>query len=117
VTELGDPGGAVEASDVVVVFVTAPSEDVASALAKSVVGAGLAACVNIVPGLRSVYRWQGEVHDEPELLLIMKTRRDREEALKQHVLVAHPYDVPEFLVVPSIGGSAEYLDWVRTSVT
>ncbi len=100
--------------EVVVVFVTVPSEEVAEALARGVVGAGLAACVNIVPGLRSIYRWQGTVHDDPELLLIMKTRADQQGALEAHVIAAHPYDVPEFLVLPSAGGSDDYLNWVRS---
>lgn len=104
------------ADEVVVVFVTAPPGPESTTLAKGVVEASLAACVNIVPGLRSIYRWQDEIHDDPELLLIMKTRRGLVERLKVHVLSEHPYDVPEFLVLPSAGGSQEYLDWVRTSV-
>jgi periplasmic divalent cation tolerance protein len=102
----------VSPADALVVLVTAPSAEVAAALARALVEARLAACGNVVPGLRSIYRWQGEVHDEPEVLLILKTTRGRLEALRDEVLRRHPYQVPEVLALPVEGGSAKYLAWI-----
>lgn len=102
------------APETVVVYVTAP-EDAAPDLAGRLVGAHLAACANLV-SVRSVYRWQGEVQDDPETLLILKTTRDRLDALRAAVEAQHPYDVPEFLVLPVEAGHRPYLDWVADSV-
>ena len=100
---------------VVVALMTVPDGAVAEALARALVGEGLAACVNIVPGLRSIYRWEGGVAADDELLLIIKTTADRLEAARAAAVAAHPYALPEFLVLPSLGGHAPYLDWVRQS--
>ena len=97
-----------------VALVTAPDEDVARSLARALVAERLVACVNVVSGLRSVYRWEGEVQEDAEVLLVLKTRADRVEALTERVLALHPYDVPELLCLPVMGGSPAYLDWVRT---
>ena len=101
------------ADPVVVVLVTAPSEEVAAELARALVGEGLAACVNIVPGLRSIYAWKGEVCDDPEVLLVVKTRRARFAALRDRVLALHPYELPEVIALDVADGHAPYLDWVR----
>lgn len=101
-------------SDVRILFVTAPP-DRAHALAHELVETGLVACVNVVPGLRSVYRWKGAVADDPESLLVLKTAADREAALTERVLALHPYEVPEVLSVAPAGGSGPYLDWVLAS--
>ncbi len=103
-------------TDVVVILVTAPVGDAGERIAHDLVSSGLAACVNRVPGIRSVYRWEGRVHDDGEDLLIIKTVRDRVDALTRRVLQIHPYQVPEVVVVPVEGGSAPYLDWVRGQV-
>lgn len=100
-------------TDVRVVLVTAPDDDVAARLARSVVEAGLAACVNRVPGVRSVYAWEGEIHDDAEVLLVMKTTTDRLEGLTARIETEHPYDCPEVVALPVVGGSQSYLDWVR----
>ncbi len=102
--------------DVLLVLVTAPSAEVAADLARALVEARLAACGNVVPGLRSIYRWEGAVCDEPEVLLLLKTTRDRFEALKEEVLRRHPYQVPEVVALPVEAGSTAYLDWVRGQV-
>ena len=94
-------------TDALVVLVTAPSAEQAAALARA-----LAACGNVVPGLRSIYRWEGEVQDEPEALLVLKTSRDRFEALREKVLALHPYEVPEVIALPVEAGSAPYLAWI-----
>lgn len=99
-------------TDVRVVLVTAPSGEPAAALARGLVEERLAACVNRLPGIRSVYRWQGEVCDDGEELLLIKTAADRVDALVARVREIHPYEVPEVLVLPVEAGSAPYLAWV-----
>ena len=103
-------------TDVVVALVTAPSESVAAALARGAVEARLAACGNLVPGVRSIYAWQGEIHDDAEVLSVFKTPRAGFEALRAHLVVAHPYDTPEVIAVPVSAGHAPYLAWVGAQV-
>jgi periplasmic divalent cation tolerance protein len=100
-------------SDLLVVYVTAPDADVATRLAHALVGEGLAACVNMVPGVRSVYLWEGALHEDAEVLLIVKTTTDRIDALTERVVALHPYTLPEVLALPVHGGHTPYLDWVR----
>ncbi|MBZ4422516.1 divalent-cation tolerance protein CutA [Myxococcus sp. RHSTA-1-4] len=100
-------------TDVILVLVTAPSADKAAELARTLVEEQLAACGNIVPGLRSIYRWQGQVHDDSEVLLILKTKDVLFEALRARVVELHPYQVPEVLRVDVADGHAPYLAWVR----
>jgi len=97
----------------VVVFVTAPNTEVAAAIAHAVVGEKLAACVNIVPGLRSIYTWQGKPCDDAEVLCIVKTRRALFPALRDRVAALHPYEVPEIIALPISDGSAPYLAWLQ----
>ena len=99
-------------SDVVVVLVTAPSSEVADRLASGAVEARVAACVAILPGIRSVYRWQGAVEQADEVQLVIKTTRDRVDALRTALLALHPYQVPELLVLPVVDGLPAYLSWV-----
>ena len=99
-------------TDTLVVLVTAPSADQAASLGRTLVGERLAACGNVVPGLRSIYRWEGKVQDEPEALLVLKTTRARFAALRERALDLHPYDVPEVLALPVEAGSAAYLEWI-----
>ncbi len=101
------------ARGVEVVLLTAPDAEVGARLARALVAEGLAACVNVVPGVRSIYRWQGELHDDAEVLLVAKTCADRAEALGARVRELHPYELPELVRLPLAGGSASYLDWVR----
>ena len=100
----------------VVVLVTAPSADAAASLARTLVEEGLAACGNVVPGIRSIYRWAGEIHDDAEALLVLKTERRLVGALKSRLPEIHPYQVPELLVLPVEDGLGPYLAWVRASV-
>jgi periplasmic divalent cation tolerance protein len=99
-------------TDALVVLVTAPSAEKAAELARALVEERLAACGNVVPGLRSIYRWEGKVHDDAEALLVLKTTRARFEALRDRVLALHPYEVPEVLALPVEAGSAAYLAWI-----
>jgi periplasmic divalent cation tolerance protein len=96
----------------ILVLCTAPDATVGAQLARGLVDAKLAACVNVVPGLRSFYFWEGEVHDDAEVQLLIKTRRERFEELEAYVKAHHPDDVPELLALPIEGGSKEYLGWL-----
>jgi periplasmic divalent cation tolerance protein len=98
--------------DALVVLVTAPSPDQAAEIARALVEERLAACGNVVPAIRSIYRWEGKVHDDAEALLVLKTTRGRFEALRDRVLALHPYDVPEVLALPVEAGNAAYLAWI-----
>ncbi len=99
-------------TDVILVLVTAPSTDKAAELARTLVEEQLAACGNIVPGLRSIYRWEGKIHDDAEVLLILKTRTALFEPLRARIVELHPYQVPEVLRVDIAEGHAPYLAWV-----
>ena len=99
-----------------VVLVTAPDLKSARKLAQTVLKARAAACVNIVPGLESHYWWQGRIESGRELLLIIKTTRARLAVLEKVVLANHPYDTPEFVVLPLDGGAEKYLAWLADSV-
>jgi len=102
-----------EVREVELALVTAPDTATAERIARVLVEERLAACVNLVPGLRSIYRWEGSLEDEAEVLLVVKTCSDRARALEQRVLALHPYDVPELLRIPVRGGSEAYLGWLR----
>lgn len=96
-----------------VVLVTASGEEEAARIGRELVGAGLAACVNVVKDVRSIFRWQGKIEDGAEALMIVKTRRDLfgrlEEAVKKH----HSYSVPEIIALPIVEGSEDYLAWLK----
>ncbi len=102
--------------DTVVVLVTTPSAESAAAIARTLVEEGLCACGNVIPGIRSIYRWEGEVQDEPEALLVLKTVRRLVPELKARLPTIHPYQVPELLVLPVEDGLGPYLDWVGANV-
>ncbi len=103
-------------TDALVVLVTAPDMDTAVRLGQALVEEQLAACANIVPGVRSIYRWQGVVHDDAEVLVIIKTTAVAQEQLTQRVLALHPYDTPEVVVLPIVGGSDSYLRWIAAQI-
>jgi periplasmic divalent cation tolerance protein len=103
-------------TDVRTVLVTAPDDATARALAETVVGERLAACANVVPGVLSIYRWQGEVRRDPEVLLVIKTTAVRAEALRARVVELHPYELPEVLVLAVDAGHLPYLRWVDAEV-
>lgn len=98
------------------VLVTCPKMEQAAALARSLVEERLIACANLVPGVRSIYLWQGAVCDEAEVLLIAKTTPARFEALRARVVALHPYQVPEVLMLGVEKAHGPYRDWVRASV-
>jgi len=96
-----------------VVLVTAKDQDEAGGIASSLVREKLAACVNILPSIRSVYAWEGRVCDEGEALMIIKTRRERVEQLTARVKQLHSYTVPEVIALPVLDGSMDYLKWLE----
>jgi periplasmic divalent cation tolerance protein len=100
----------------VVVLSTVGSAEDAERIAGALVARRLAACVNIVPGVRSIYRWKGRVETDDERLLVIKTRRDRFEAVREALVALHPYDLPEAIVLPIEAGHAPYLAWLDESV-
>ena len=100
----------------VLVLCTCPDEGVAGQIARELVSCGVAACVNRLPAVTSVYRWQGQVLEEPEALLIIKTLTRRLEELEVRLRSLHPYEVPEIIAVPVSAGSAPYLSWLSGQV-
>lgn len=95
-----------------IVLVTAPDLKTARALAKAALQAKLIACANLVPKVESHYWWRGKIESGAEVLLILKTRKAKLAALEKLILAEHPYDTPEFLVLPLVAGSKKYLDWL-----
>jgi periplasmic divalent cation tolerance protein len=100
------------AAGFVVVLVTAPDLKTARQLAKVALQARLIACANLVPKIESHYWWQGKIESGAEVLLVLKTRHSRLVLLEKLILAEHPYDTPEFLVLPLQAGSGGYLDWL-----
>jgi len=96
------------------VLCTCPDTESAATIARALVEERLAACVNRVPGLTSVYRWQGEIHEDSEVLLLIKTRSELFEALRARLVALHPYDTPEVIALEIGAGHAPYLEWLRT---
>jgi len=99
-------------TDALLVFTTLPSADKAAELGKVLVEERLAACANLIPAVRSIYRWQGKLQDENEVLMLLKTRAENLERLKLRILELHPYEVPEVLAVPVEAGYQAYLEWL-----
>jgi periplasmic divalent cation tolerance protein len=99
-----------------VVLVTAPDMKIARTLARAALAARLVACANLIPGIESHYWWRGKIERGAEVLMVLKTTTARLAALEKLVLARHPYDTPEFLVLPIGRGNRRYLDWVEHSV-
>ncbi len=97
----------------IVVFITVSNEEEAVKIARALVEARLAACVNIVKDIRSIYNWQGKIEDESEVLTIVKTKKSLFEALSAKVKELHSYSVPEIIAFPIIEGSEDYIKWLR----
>ena len=98
-----------------IVLSTAGSEEEGARVAKSLLERKLCACVNLAPGVRSFYRWEGAVQDDAEVLLIIKTTQEKLQALSDHLAEIHSYDVPEMLAIAVDKGSASYLEWLAES--
>lgn len=103
-------------NDFVVVLVTAATADEARRIAAQLIERQQAACVNVVDAVRSIYRWEGAVRDDAEVLLIIKTTAERYPEVERSVRELHSYDVPEVIALPLVQGSSPYLEWLTASV-
>jgi periplasmic divalent cation tolerance protein len=101
--------------EILVLLCTCPDAATAERIARELVGASLVACVNVVPGLRSIYRWNGAVQVDEEVLMILKTPADRLAAARERLVALHPYDVPEVIALLAADGHHPYLQWVVDS--
>lgn len=99
-----------------VVLVTTPTMDEAERIGKAVVTERLAACANLLPGIRSMYRWQDAIQDDAEILLLIKTSSALLNELTNRIVELHSYETPEVLALPTVGGSAGYLEWLFAQV-
>ncbi len=103
-------------SEAILVLTSCPDEATGARIARDLVESGLAACVSRVASVRSTYRWEGRIQDEPEVLLIVKTLAERYQALEMRLKSLHPYEVPEIIALPVVNGSSDYLSWLRTAL-
>jgi periplasmic divalent cation tolerance protein len=104
-------------ADYVLALTTLPADADAGEFGRTLVNERLAACVNLLPVMESIYRWEGRVEFEAERQLIMKTSSDRVSDLWDRVRELHPYEVPEFVVIPIVDGNEAYLKWIRDSTS
>jgi periplasmic divalent cation tolerance protein len=100
----------------ILILSTVDSMEVARTIAGALVEAEEAACVNIVPGIQSIYRWQGKICDEAEVLLLIKSKRELFDAINSRIHSLHPYQVPEVIAIPIEAGDSAYLQWLHDSV-
>ena len=104
------------ADEAIVVLMTAANGEEAARLADLLIGAHLAACVQILPEMESVYRWEGKIERQAEILLLAKTTRSKFEELETQVRALHSYETPEIIALPIVAGSRPYLEWLQSSV-
>ena len=104
-------------SDAVIDLCTFPNDQDALRIGSAVVEARLAACVNVLPAIRSIYRWKGEIEQADEVLLLIKTTQQAFPALRGRIKELHPYETPEIIAVPVVDGLAGYLGWIREQVS
>ena len=103
-------------TDVVLVFCTCENEAEGEGIARALVQERLAACVNILPPVRSIYRWKNAIEDAREILLLIKSTEERLPALRDRIIALHSYQTPEIIAIPVAGGSDKYLSWLREQV-
>lgn len=109
-------GEEIEVNEDMVAFVTCGSREEARSIAETLIVERLAACVNVIPGIESCYRWEGEVNWDTEFLLMIKTTAEYLGEVQKKVLTVHSYDLPEFIAVKIDDGAADYLQWIRDAV-
>ena len=100
----------------ILILSTADTMNLAQEIARAIVQEGKAACVNIVPGVRSIYRWEGKICDDSELLLLIKSTDDNFEQVRKRIRQLHSYDTPEVIALPIQSGDSDYLNWLRAQV-
>ncbi len=100
-----------------VVLCTCPDEATATRIATALLAEKLAACVNCVAGIRSMYQWDGQMRDDTEVLLVIKTSAARYAALEAALRTRHPYEMPEIIALPVLAGAADYLNWIRQATS
>ena len=100
-----------------IVLCTVPSTEKAKDIAENLVAERLCACVNILDQVQSIFRWQAEIQNDPEVLMILKTTQDRYVDLEKRLNELHPYDVPEIIALPIARGTQSYLDWIQAEVS
>ena len=103
-------------SEAIVVFCTCPDEETAVRLAKGLLESRTAACVNVLPGIRSIFRWQGALSEETEVMMVIKSLASCFDELESWLLEHHSYDVPEIVAIPAYRVTADYLAWITSSV-
>ncbi|MEZ5565717.1 MAG: divalent-cation tolerance protein CutA [Gammaproteobacteria bacterium] len=103
--------------EILVVLCTCPDERTGTGIATALLAENLAACVNCVTGIRSMYRWEGQTREDTEVLLVIKTTTSRYAALQALIQARHPYDVPEVIAMPVVAGASNYLDWIRQATS
>lgn len=113
--ENGKPENA--ADGVVLIYATFPGDEDAACAGRGLVEQGLAACVNIIPGMRSIYRWQGFVEEADEVVMIAKTQRRLADAVMAYIRAGHAYQNPALLVLPVESGAPDFLGWLRAETT
>jgi periplasmic divalent cation tolerance protein len=101
----------------ILIVSTADTMDLAQKIAHTIVQEGEAACVNILPGIRSIYHWEEKVCDDPEILLLIKSTGENFEQIRKRIRELHSYDVPEVIAVPISAGDPDYLNWLHTQVS
>ena len=99
------------------VLCTVPDRECAEQIAEALVAEQLAACVNIIPGIVSIYRWKGNIENDEELLLLIKTSQGTYESLEQRIRALHPYELPEIIAVSIQAGQKDYIKWIENSLT
>ena len=104
-------------TDAIVALSTVGNAGDAQRIGRALVERRLVACVNVVPGVTSIYAWKGSVTTDTELLLVMKTRREKLDEVRSALLELHPYEVPELIALPIEGGHGAYLEWIEDSVS
>jgi periplasmic divalent cation tolerance protein len=101
----------------ILVLSTADSLELAKKIASALIGECEAACVNIIPGILSIYRWEGKVNDDEEFLLLIKSTDDRFEAIRARICLLHTYLTPEVIAIPITAGDSNYLNWLHASIS
>lgn len=103
-------------SKIIIVFVTVPGLREGTRISRAILTSRLAACVNVIPAIQSIYKWDGKIVQEKEAMLVLKTTRPQYQKLERKIKELHPYEVPEIIAIPLICGSSQYVEWVTREV-